>query len=839
MNVVDDRYRRVEAIYQEALDTPPDLRRDLLDRACRGDDGLRREVETLLEHYEAAPESFLDRTAHALRTTLDAMPLPERIGQYRILGILGEGGMGVVYRAEQDSPRREVALKVMRTGPISGRALHRFELEAAILGRLKHPGIAQIHEAGVHEDSFGRHPFFAMELVEGSPLTAFAQSEAMGLPDRLALMADVCDAVHYAHQKGVVHRDLKPTNILVVIGGRIPKVLDFGVALATDSDIAATTMHTESGQLIGTLPYMSPEQLAGTTADIDVRSDVYSLGAILYELLCGRVPFDVTGKTIAAAARIITEQEPAAPGTFDRAYRGDLDTIVLKALEKDPARRYQSASDLAADLRRYLRHEPIAARPATAIYHLSKFARRNRGLVTGASLAVIVLVTGAIVSTSLAIGQHRALIESEHQRRIAEAVNEFLNQDLLSSADPTKQPDRDFTVREVVDRASATIADRFPDQPLIEAGIRLTLSGTYKSLGEYAEAAAHAERALELYRANGPVDARDALRAANKLGQAKYYAGQMIEAERVLRDALASVTARFGDEDELTLSITNNLGLVLERRDRLSEAAAMFKRVLEVRMRLLGEEHKKTRTSMNNLAMVYVSMGRNAQAEPLHVRELELSRRLDGPEHPETLISLHNLAVLYSNRKEFTKAESLHREALEARERVLGPDHPDTLSGLDALAMLYIEMKRYDEAEDAFQRILETTERTLGPDHPMALKSLEGLSVVYTYTDRLADAESISRRIYEWRRRVQGDDHVETGATLNVLTQICLKQGKLEEAEAFGLRGYDVLIRAAPNAAATRGIATKLRDVYERLGRPDDAAEWSARAQASPRDNTP
>jgi WD40 repeat protein/predicted Ser/Thr protein kinase len=446
--MTDGWRERVWSVFDRAVDLPPDERAGFLDGACAGDAELRAEVESLLAHDVATPgsepagdflKSPLVRAPRELDTASsppESAPgplMPPRVGRYRVLGLLGEGGMGVVYEAEQDSPRRAVALKVVRPGLASPALLKRFTHEAQILGRLHHPGIAQVYEAGLGEDG---QPFFAMELIRGLPLDQYANRRGLDPSARVGLVARVCDAVQHAHDRGVIHRDLKPANILVEQDGE-PKVLDFGVAHAIDADLQTAAGLTRTGHLLGTPNYMSPEQVAGDPAAIDRRADVYALGVILFELLAHRLPYQLEDRPLAEVARLILEQDPPRLGSLDPELRGDLETIVAKGLEKDPARRYASAADLAADLRRWLAHEPIRARPPSALYHLRKFARRHTGLVGGVAATMVALVLGLVGTILFAVGESRQRRLAEFQAyraRIAAAGSALQSHDIADAA---------------------------------------------------------------------------------------------------------------------------------------------------------------------------------------------------------------------------------------------------------------------------------------------------------------------------------------------------------------------------------------------------------------------
>ncbi len=537
MDVV--RMQRVSELFEAARHQPEDSREDYLREAC-DDEHLRSEVASLLRHHSdnRAPLDaplLNDASAAALLSQNQVVrPLRvERIGQYHVIRLLGEGGMGTVYLAEQDRPRRTVALKVIRTGIATRKMLRRFEFEAAVLGMLNHPGIAQIYEAGVHDDGNGLRPYFAMEYVQGRTLTAYASETTLNTRQRLELVAKVCDAVQHAHQRGIIHRDLKPGNILVDDAGQ-PKVLDFGVARATDSDLQITTIQTDIGQLVGTLPYMSPEQVSGNVENLDTRSDVYSLGVILYELLSGRLPHDVRGKTIAEAARVIGEQEPTPLSSASRVFRGDLQTIVSRALDRNVERRYVSAAALADDLQRFLRDEPIEAKRDSVSYVLRRQLRRYRmavaaGLVfaLGTTLFAAYAVVQAKQQADLAYRERdareraedagRAALEAERvaalerddarrardaeslRSKQAQAATAFLV-NTLGIANPDVAQSADFTKELMLARAAADVNHAFPGQAEAEATVRAVIGKAYAALGEPEPATLHLWRALRLMR---------------------------------------------------------------------------------------------------------------------------------------------------------------------------------------------------------------------------------------------------------------------------------------------------------------------------------------------------
>lgn len=646
-----------------------------------------------------------------------ASPLPDTIGSYRILQKIAEGGMGTVYRAEQASPQRIVALKVIKPGHATAIHLRRFELEGQVLGRLRHAGIAHIYESGTARTSFGQQPFFAMEFVDGVSLLEFASRRGLDARARLVMLQKVCFAVQHAHEQGIIHRDLKPSNILVTEDGQ-PKVLDFGIARFASAD-ASLTRYTGEGELLGTLEYMSPEQLAGDGSVVDVRSDIYALGVILYELLSGRVPFQVRDKQLPDAIRTIRDEEPTPLSVVQRFAHGDLETIVGKALEKDKTRRYASAGALADDIGRFLSDQPIAARPPSATYQLKKFARRHRGLVLGAAVVTLALVAGSAVSVYQAMRARRA-------EQAATAVVDFLRNDLLAQASPHWQgtpgtsPDPDLKVRTALDRAAAAIGGRFRDQPEVEALIQITIGDAYLDLGLGAAALPHIEHALALR-------------------------------QRAL-----------GAEHPDTLTAEERLAMVYRFHGKYSDAQNVLERVVQQRRRIQGTEHRDTLRSVGNLADVYRNVGKYSDA--VHVLEpaIDASRRVFGERHAETLRSLETLASAYQETKDFSRAERIYTGLVDAYRATKGESNPQTLLALANLGYGFDREGRFGEAEPVLTRVAELSRSILGEEHPSTLYYEQNVADLERKTGRAAQADVRYRHVLDVRRRVLGEEHPDT-----------------------------------------------------------------------------
>lgn len=712
---------------------------------------------------------------------------PERVGSYRILEPIGAGGMGVVYRAEQQNPRRVIALKVIRAGITSPSMLRRFKDEAQLLGRLHHPGIAQIYEAGTADTDHGAQPFIAMELIEGQSITGHARDRELGTRERLELMADVCDAVHHAHQKGVIHRDLKPANILVDRAGQ-PKILDFGVARMTDSDLQITTIRTGVGQLIGTLPYMSPEQISADPTKLDTRSDVYALGVVLYELLAERLPYDVHNKSIPEVARVIGEVDPTPLSTLNRVFRGDIETIVTKALEKDKDRRYASAFELGEDIRRYLRSEPIAARPASSLYQLRKFAKRHRALVTGTVTVFLVLILGVTGTTIALVRAYRAerlaaqrLLDVERQSRIAAAVNEFLNNDLLSSVSPD-QSGRDTTVKEVLDRASTAIEDRFQGEPLVEAAIRMTLGTTYHKLGQYDDAEPHLRRAVELRDTlRGKADP-ESLEAKIATAELLVDLGQLDEADRLLADLDSSFQEQEGVE-RLEAEAEIVVGALRIAQGRYVDAEKIIESGARKLLKQLGNEHRGVLAARTTLAKAKTLRGQYEEAETLYVDVLAIQRRTLGSVHPDAIGTANALASLYLRQEKTEKAlqqlEEIHRATIEQ----LGDEHPESISILSNIAAAHKKLGNYQEAEPRFLRVIEYCKRHLPPNHSQRIVTLNNLARLYDAQKMFDQAEPVYLDALARRREALGVDHPDTCGIEENLADLYARTDRVEDAQ--------------------------------------------------------
>lgn len=775
------KIRQAQEIFQRGCTMPVAECPRILEAECQGDSELRDFVERMLRHDASGMGEFLCTPAPGAPDN----ELLRQIGHYEIVRQIGVGGMGVVYEARQEHPHRTVALKVLQLAFPVPEALRRFQLESEVLGRLQHPGIAQIYEAATAEIATSdgavmRRPFFAMELVTGEPLDRYAEQHKLDTRARLELVARVCDAVQHAHQKGVIHRDLKPGNILVDASGQ-PKILDFGVARASDPEMQTLTVHTEPGRLLGTLAYMSPEQISGGGAAVDTRVDVYALGVVLYELLSGRRPYDLANRSVAECARIICETEPPSLRSLNRQLAGDIETIVEKACAKERQRRYQSAAELAADLRAYLRDEPIQARPASRMYHLHKFARRNRGLVAGLAVSVVALIAGLVGTTA---GMFQAATQRDEARAAsaeAAAVSQFL-QDTLTSPGPDQALGRVVTVREILDRAAANLASSFADQPTVRARLHHTIGATYKGLGEYDLALSHVREAHATYaHALGAEHART-LNALCELGDVLRERKELPQAEVLLREGLAAARRADRPVDSAFMRLLQNLGAVKHDLGQYAEAETLLREVLGYNLSTHGAEHRITLISMVNLGALLLSTRQLTEADELLTRALEIQRRTLGVDHPETIGSLNNLAVLRQLQGNLEECALLLDEATAACGRVLGERHPHTLQSLRNLATIHTFRGQYAQAESIARRALELSRVELGPSHPDTIKALGILGSVLVAEQKFAEAEPIAAGLYDSSVAAYGAGHKKAVEAAGLLVELYEAWGKEDQA---------------------------------------------------------
>ena len=728
----------------------------------------------------------------------------DAIGPYRLVRKLGEGGMGVVFHAQQTEPiRREVALKVIRPGMDSEQVIARFESERQALALMEHSNIAYVLDAGTTEAGL---PYFVMELVDGVPITRYCDEKRLPLRARIELFLLVCSAIQHAHQKGIIHRDIKPSNILVKDqdGRHVLKVIDFGLAKALGAQLTDATTVTGVGTILGTLRYMSPEQAELTRRDVDTRSDIYSLGVLLYELFTGSTPLEhLAEPSILGSLRRIREEEAEPPSVRLRqsprlaevallratdAFRlpaqldRELDWITLKALEKNRADRYETVNGLARDLQRHLEGEPVDAAPPSAAYRVRKLVRKHRvGLATAAGF-LLLAIAAAIGGVWLAIRANRA----EQQARM---VSSFLRDDVLSQASaenqatPSTRPDPNLTVRMALDRAAARIGSRFAGEPLVEAAVRQTIGDTYSDLGVYDKAQEQIERAQALRRRFLGDDDPETQASTLGLAQVLEQRGRYDDAVRLLSPLVDRLRRQRGADDAATMDATANVGRLFWQQGKYAESEPLLETALDGQRRTLGEDDPATLTTMNSLATTYFSQGKYAESEPLYRTVLDRRRRVLGAEHPSTVISMSNLAGLQRVRGRYDEAEELYRAVRDIRERVLGNEHPDTLAAIYNLAALYQAVGRHAEAEPLFRQVLEARRRLLGQDHPRTLSTEYGLGVLMRNLQNFPEAEARLSAVLAGRRRTLGEAHPDTLDAEMVLGQIQIDAQRFAQAE--------------------------------------------------------
>ncbi|HEV2350979.1 MAG TPA: tetratricopeptide repeat protein [Terriglobia bacterium] len=844
-----ERWQKIEGLCYAALKEEKSRRAAFLERACGGDEALRRAVESLLAQHEK-DDDFLEapamevaakglaqeqarRADAALPSPLVAATLetsglasavpsaslaagltpvdPKSLGPYRLLQKLGEGGMGQVWLAEQSAPvRRQVALKLIKVGMYDDGVLKRFQSERQSLAIMDHPSIAKVFDAGSTPDG---QPYFVMEYVAGVPITEYCDQKRLSIRERLELFIKVCEGVQHAHLKAIIHRDLKPANILVadVDGKPVPRIIDFGLAKAATPQTDDETILTRVGTFVGTPGYMSPEQADASVQDVDTRTDVYSLGVVLYVLMTGSMPFDPK-KGVHEVLRQVREDEPPRPSTkigmekklssgsaqkrgveprqLEKLLHGDLDWITMKALEKDRTRRYGTPSDLAADLARYLNHEPVVARPASAGYRLQKYARRHRIAVVAATGLVMML--GAFVVMQ-GVQLRRTKLERDRanrERDRATRITDFMT-GMFNVSDPSEARGNTITAREILDKASKDIGSGLAKDPEAQAQMMQVMGNVYSSLGLYARAQPLLERSVDIrQRVLGP-DNPDTLSSRIDLAGTLWREGRYSESEKLGRDTLETSRRVLGPEHPDTLNSMNILELDLDDSGRYAEAEKLERETLEIQRRVLGPEDGDTINTKNNLANTLWHEGRFAEAEKLNREALDNRRRVLGPENPDTLNSMNNLALCLLDLGQYAEAEKLRRQTLDIQRRVLGPEHPDTLKSMMNLASLLSREGHYAEAEKLDRETLDVKRRVLGPEHPDTQNSMRNLAFDMAGEGRYTEAGKLLQASLDIKRRVLGPDNPSTAATVYNLGCIAARRGNRTEALSFLRQAID------------------------------------------------
>ncbi len=768
---------RIREIATHASRLEPEERDTYLNSVCKDDTELRARIERFIARSESVTIAHTDDET-------DIEPIdnthPERVEEYTLIKLLGQGAMGAVHLAQQQRPKRLVALKLIRAESMTESRKRRFELEAESLAKLRHPNIATIYAAGQTDIDGTPHPYFAMELVEGTTLNRACA--LMNRAERLRILATICDAIEHAHHKGIVHRDLKPANIMLGDDAR-PKVLDFGVARSMDTESVS--------ELVGTLPYMSPEQLR-KDQDVDWRTDIYALGIIIHEILTGQRPHDLHDMTIDDALRVVAKPSKSISTSLDP----ELAAIVRRALEPDREARYPSAGALASDLRAYLAKRPVSVLADSRAYRARKYIQRNRIPVTLATLAVLALITGVIATTHQAKRATQGWATAEQQREEAEtqraqavaererafASNKFLV-DMLITADPESSLGADLTVREVLDTAALTLDQELADYPSVHATVRMALANTYLSLGELEKARANAHAMLDVARTElgedhpTTADARRTLAGVLLNLNEPRQALELLDQARPVLDAYADPV-----ESARLLSERARALLLLGRQQEALELWSLSEQQLT---KLLGPDNKETLVSMHNRGLALKNLGELERAEQVMTDVVDRRLRTMGPDHPQTLIAQDGLAGIIEKRGRVREAADMLDNVAQRRERVLGPDHFATLLSKGNLAVALIQLGQIDKAEQLTREALQGHRDRFGNDHPKTLTLMGNLAYILEDKGNIDEAADLYRQTIDAHKRASGGAHPETWAPLNNLAMLLLTNNRPEEARPY------------------------------------------------------
>jgi len=775
--------------------------------------------------------------------------------KYKLLEELGKGGMGIVYKAEQIKPvKRSVALKIIKLGMDTNQVVARFETERQALAVMDHPNIAKVYDGGATES--GR-PYFAMELVRGVPITEYCDKHKLSTRERLELLIPLCRAIQHAHQKGVIHRDLKPSNVLVAVqeDKPIPKIIDFGIAKATELRLTEKTLFTEQGQLIGTPEYMSPEQAEMSGLDVDTRTDIYSLGVMLYELLVGALPFDP--KTIREAGfgeiqRIIRETEPPKastrfsslgdtqtsiaehrktdPPSLQKQLKRDLDWITMKAMAKDRTQRYASASELVADIERHLKHEPLMASPPSTIYRLRKYIRRHKTGVVAAALVVLAMIVG-ITGTSIGLVKaRRAEKEVKKEAETALQVSTFLV-DLFKVSDPSEARGNTITAREILDRGAEKIDQELESQPLVQARLMNTMAEVYRKLGLHDQAESLVKKAISIQQKTLGDEHLEMSKSLNILASILWERGDYAGAKPIYERTLKIREKILGPDHLDVAHILNNIANLLMFQGIYAEAKPLMERALEIREKALGSDHEDVANTLNSMGALYYLMGEFATAEPLFERTLSIREEILGPDHPHLAMTLNNLALVRKELGKYSGAKLLLERTIAIQEKVLGPDHTNLASGLHNLAEVLRAMEDYAAAKPLYEHAIKIYEKAHGPNHPELARFIRNLAELFRESGNLERALLLLERSLAIQEKVLGPDHPDTAWSLFSHANVYSEQEQYTKADAFYRRSLRIFEDAfGPDHGNTAWCLVGMASLFSKQGRHAEAETLFKRA---------